>query len=414
MRTYASGIGKDAIRSNNMHAVLECIYHNAPISRRDIAKKVNLTSATITLLVSDLIQYGVLRECGETAEGIRAGRRIVQLDFNPDFGYTLGICLEAPSVSMVLSYFCGRSMKESFVIDKYDTEIMSDEGFMENLVQLAANFLQRQQNLKGSLRAIGISMPGHVDPISGISLNSYGIFPPRTNVAKTFEQRFGVPAFLDNNVRALAQAELLTPSQGTVNGLFVKQDPGFGCTVLLNGEVFEGAAFSSGEIGHAQIVNNGRRCICGKTGCLSTVVSTQALIRSAQDVLSPNTTPALWSACGGCAEAITVRDIVKSAEAGDHPIIVMLEEAAVLMERILESSLLLMDGDTVITFGSIFEGTWFSNRLQACFDHSFGEFRQIRVIPSGLAHADRWKGAVAVAQRKSLIPISSIICENQQ
>lgn len=413
MANTFSGIGKDAIKANNIHAILSCVYRNAPISRRDIARMIHLTPPTVTLLVAELLQCGILRECGEVNEGSRAGRKVVELDFNPHFGYLLGICIEPSGLSFALTSFCGGNIDDAYVIDRMTVENRyKKEELIPELLKLSDAFLGRQKNLEGQFCAIGISMTGHVDPDAGISLNSYGVLPPRTQVTAAFERRYGVPAFLDNNVRSLAQAELSAhPANETINGLFVKQDPGFGCTVLLNGEVYEGATNSSGEIGHTRVVDNGKPCICGKTGCLSTVVSTKSLIASAADVFSPSSTPSLWRECRGNLANMTVPALVRGAQAGDGPLVLLLDEAARLMESVLETSLLLLDGDSVIAFGPIFEDAWFFDRLREHLNASFGGFRSIHLMRSHLSDSDRWKGAVCIALRRYLGVVSAEINE---
>ena len=289
----------------------------------------------------------------------------------------------------------------------------SRDKLLPELLRLADAFVRKQVSLPGGLRAIGISMTGHVDPVAGISLNSYGVFPPRTQLAAAFERQFGVPTLVDNNVRSLALAEMAAyKADEMISGLFVKQDPGFGCTVLLGGEVYEGSSYSSGEIGHTRVVDNGKPCICGKTGCLSTIVSTEALTDSARAAFSPSTTPALWADCAGDSGRISVPAILRSARAGDVPVARMLDEAARLLEGVLETGLLLMDGDVVIAFGPLFEDEWFIERLRVCLNNSFGSFRKIELVHSRLSDKDRWKGAAAIAMHRCLGPISADICDN--
>lgn len=405
------GMGKDSIKANNMLAILNCIYKNAPVSRRDIARMVRLTPSTVTLLVAEMLQQGLLCEGDEVDAGPRAGRRMVQLGFDPRFGYLLGVCIEPARLSLSLTDMSGGDLGEKQAIDCEEAENKyAPEELLPALLALADAFLARQKNLRGRFCAVGVSVSGHVDPERGVSVNSYGVLPPKTDVAAVFEAHYGVPAFLDNNVRSLAQAEMaLAANSGAVNGLFIKQDPGFGCTVLLQGEVFEGAANSSGEVGHTRVVDRGRPCSCGKTGCLSTVVGTRALLEAAAAVLSPAATPRLWAASGGQKDALRVPMLVQSAAGGDGPVVLLLEEAARLMAGVLETSLLLMDGDCVITFGPLFAHEWFPQRLQQMLDESFGAFRRVRVIQSKLSDEERWKGAALSAQKRYLRVISAEI-----
>ncbi len=392
MTTRVGGIGKDAIKANNMFALLFGIYKNGPMSRRDLAKRVELTPSTVTLLVGEMIAYGLLREGQEIDEAPRAGRKMVPVEINPAFGVILGVCVEPGRLFLALSDLGGCALDHMAVKNTY-----GQDELLLALLDKARELISRQIR-PVRLCAIGISISGRVDPALGVSVDSYGILPPGTDVAQAFEDAFLAPSFLDNNVRSLAGAELALEKSGEdTSGLFIKHGPGFGCAVLLEGQLFEGARFSAGEIGHAKVIDHGLTCICGKTGCLSTVVSTEALIRGSQLSLSPASTPALWAATEGLAEAITVQALVQSAAAGDRPIMLILDEAARMMARAIETALLAMDGDQVITYGQIFKDDWFFDRLTSALNDSFGVFRSIRVIRSRLSDEDRWKGAVQVA-----------------
>lgn len=401
MTHRADGIAKDAIRANNIFAILARILKNGPTPRRDLAKQVGLTPATVTLLVADMIARGLLVERGEIDEGPRAGRRMVPVDIDHRFGYLLGVCVEPARLSLAISHLNGEPIAKRVLPSGY-----GQAELLERLLDLSGALL-RETRPEGRFCAVGVSISGYVDPDAGVSVDSYGVLPPGARVAEAFERRFGVPAFLDNNVRSLALAEIgMDRSRTGFSGLFIKHDPGFGCAVVLGGEVYEGATNRSGEIGHARVVENGRRCICGKTGCLSTVVGTEALVRGAATAFSPGATPALWRECAGLADRIDVPALVRCAAEGDAPIARMLAEAARAMARVLETTLLTVDGDTVVTFGSLFEDDWFFSLLGRELSESFGGFREIRMARSHVRDLDRWRGAVFIAQRRFLKAVS--------
>jgi len=402
MTNRADGIAKDAIRANNFFAILSRILKNGPMSRRDLSRQVGLTPGTVTLLVADMIASGLLVERGEIDDGPRAGRRMVLVDINHRYGYLLGVCIEPARLSLAISHLNG----EPIAIRVLPNACEGGE-LLERLLELS-DALLRENGPEGRFCAVGISISGYVDPAAGVSVNSYGVLPPGARVAEAFEKRFMVPAFLDNNVRSLALAEIgMDRSGADFSGLFIKHDPGFGCAVVLGGEVYEGETNRSGEIGHARVVENGRRCICGKTGCLSTVVGTEALLRGAEAAFSAGATPALWRECAGQPDRIDVPALVRCAAEGDAPIARLLAEAARAMARVLETTLLGVDGDTIITFGSLFEDDWFFSLLGRELSESFASFREIRMLRSRLRDADRWRGAVFIAQRKFLRAVSS-------
>lgn len=412
MNNLVSGIGKDSVKATNMCAILTCIYKNARMSRRDIAKTVGLTSSTVTMLVNEMLECGLLREGDVIDEGLRAGRRALELRINNDFGYILGISIEQDKLSWVLAPLSGIDLSHTGAhFTKSVGNGYSSGDLLPALLEITDSVLQTCK-LTGRFCAIGISVPGYVNPEEGISTNSFGVMLPNTNLRAIFEERYQVATFVYNNVRGLASADIGMRQQETpINGLFLKQDPGLGCTMLLNGQVYEGANYFAGEIGHVQVVENGKRCSCGRNGCLTTVVGTNYLLEAAGVALSPSATPVLWRLSQGDTEKLTIKMLLESAEKKDAPIYRIIDEAARLLAGVLETSLLLMDGNTIILFGRLFESDWFVDLLHEYLDRRMGSFRRVQILPSLVPEAERWKGAVQIAMQKYIPVISREISD---
>lgn len=403
MNNLISGIGKDSVKSTNMCAILSCIYKNAQISRRDIAKAVGLTSSTVTTLVNEMLECGLLQEGNIIDEGLRAGRRALELRINGNFGYILGICIEQDKLSWALAPISGSNLSQTSAhFTRSVDNVYSSSELIPALLEITDSFLQTCE-AAGRFCAIGISVPGYVNPEEGISTNSFGVMPPNSNLRAIFENRYHVETFVYNNVRGLASADIGMRQQGTpINGLFLKQDPGLGCAVLLNGQVYEGANYFAGEIGHVQVIENGKRCSCGRNGCLTTVVGTKYMFEAAAVALSPSATPVLWALSQGNTEKLTIKMLLESAEKRDAPIYRIIDEAARLLAGVLETSLLLVDGNAIILFGHLFESDWFITLLRGYIERRMGSFRQVEILSSLVPEADRWKGAVQIAMQKYL------------
>ncbi len=111
----------------------------------------------------------------------------------------------------------------------------------------------------GPVRAIGISCGGPLDSTAGVILS-----PPnlpkwdRVHVTDFFTERFGVPAFLQNDANACALAEWkYGAGRGSRNLIFCTMGTGFGCGLILNGKLYEGANGNAGELGHVRLTPDG-------------------------------------------------------------------------------------------------------------------------------------------------------------
>lgn len=414
MDSVFNGIGKNSVKANNMSAILNCIYMKAPISRRDIAKMTGLTPSTVTTLVNEMMDYGVLREGGMIDEGPRTGRRALNLEFNASFGYILGVCIEQAKISLALTPIVGNDLTDVHVYGKKSVEnTYQGDELVPELLNMLDQFLEEYAP-KGRFCAIGVSVTGHADPKKGISTNSFGVLPSGTRLKEIFEERYGVVTFVYNNVHSLALADMgMRRDESPINGLFLKQDPGLGCTLMINGQIHEGVNNFAGEIGHTRVLKNGKRCSCGRTGCLTTVVGTKYLLEAAGIALSPSSTPALWALSKGKIEDLTIKMLLASAERNDKPIQIIVDEALRLLANVIETCLLLLDGDTVILFGPLFESEWVIKNLRDDIDKEFGDFREIRIMRSMISDSDRWKGAVHIALQNYIPVIGQEISDRE-
>ncbi len=95
---------------------------------------------------------------------------------------------------------------------------------------------------------------------------------------------------------------------------------------MLNGRLHYGDGSGAGEIGHVRVVENGRPCLCGQTGCLETVTSTRAIIARARAIAIEDPNSILQQFITA-PEEITTEIILQAYEAGDEAIRELLIES---------------------------------------------------------------------------------------
>ena len=88
----------------------------------------------------------------------------------------------------------------------------------------------------------------------------------------------------DANAGALAEAAF-GAGVGYRNVLYVTIGTGIGAGVVIGGKVIAGAHGAAGEIGHVSVAKGGRRCSCGRRGCLEQYASATGIVRVANDIL---------------------------------------------------------------------------------------------------------------------------------
>ncbi|HCE46825.1 MAG TPA: hypothetical protein DET40_25035 [Lentisphaeria bacterium] len=130
------------------------------------------------------------------------------------------------------------------------------------------------------VESIGIAVPSAIDPDTGDALHSPALGWINQPLRKRFQQIFRKKIFLENDVNCGTLAEFragAAKGYGTVVGYFV--GTGLGGGIIINGKLHTGVRGSAGELGHEIIEYRGRKCGCGKLGCIEAYCSKTAFCR---------------------------------------------------------------------------------------------------------------------------------------
>lgn len=117
---------------------------------------------------------------------------------------------------------------------------------------------------------VGIGAGGQIDPVTGDVVHATEILPGWTGqpLARAFADAFGVPAFADNDVNALAEGELrFGAGKGCRSLVFLALGTGVGGAVVVDGRVVHGPRGAGGELGHLLLYppdRNLERCANGE------------------------------------------------------------------------------------------------------------------------------------------------------
>lgn len=119
------------------------------------------------------------------------------------------------------------------------------------------------------VRAIGVSVGGPLDPVSGTILEPPNLPGWRVPIRSIMEDAFQAPVFVENDANAGALAEWRFGAGRGVDDLaFLTMGTGVGAGLIIGGRLHRGHRYLAGEVGHQIIVRGGRPCGCGKRGCL--------------------------------------------------------------------------------------------------------------------------------------------------
>ncbi len=155
---------------------------------------------------------------------------------------------------------------------------------------------------------IGLGVPGIIDAAAGRVGAEVPHVPELAGqpLAAIVRERFGRPAFVDNDVNALALAEwTFGAARGARSLVLLALGTGLGAGIVLDGRLIRGVAGFGGELGHSPVKFDGRPCWCGGRGCLAVYASGRGIGEAARARVAGHPDERLFSAAGGDLMQIT-------------------------------------------------------------------------------------------------------------
>ena len=302
------------VKSFNKHAALDLIRFSATgLSRTDIADKMGLTRAAVSLIVNDLLENKIILEA--ESRSAPSGRPPVVLEINPERGLVGAIDMGATHVSIALADFTARILQETeFPFDIKDGPKVCLEQANQNLLKL----LESQGLTLSKLSAVGVGVPGPVITESGMV-----VAPPimpgwdRYPILAILKEMWGCPVTLNNDAELGALGEwAYGAGRGEKNIAYIKVGSGIGAGLILNRQIYGGTNGAAGEIGHLTIDENGPLCNCGNHGCLEAFAGGHAIAKQGQALVQSGKRTLLSSLP---LEKITAHAVAEAARRGDLP-----------------------------------------------------------------------------------------------
>jgi predicted NBD/HSP70 family sugar kinase len=285
----------DSMRARNLEVVLGAVTRGGPLTRAALAEVTGLTKSTVSKLVGDLVDAGLLAETGPARAGER-GR---------------------PGVAVVLSGARVASMGLEINVDYLAVRVLDLTG----VVRFAArrerdNRGSRPKKVLGELQALavdaltethrlGLEVAGAVLAVSGPVGDGVLFSAPNLgwqDVRPADLLRLPIPVELDNEANLAALGELWY-GDGERDFLYVSGEVGIGAGLVVNGRLFSGATGLAGELGHVVVAPDGPACRCGGSGCLETYAGQEALLTAGNALSVPALLTALERGDGTALEA---------------------------------------------------------------------------------------------------------------
>jgi glucokinase len=197
--------------------------------------------------------------------------------------------------------------------------------------------------------AVGIGVPGRVDPLTGIVSMAVNLGWHQLPLRDRLEAILGVPCAIENDVRAAAAGILDRRLLGDVEDfVYLSVGTGISAGVVLRGHVHRGIRGLAGEIGHIVVETGGPRCPCGLTGCLETIASGPAIGRAAAAAIAAGRTSVLPPS-----EDTSAAEVYAAAAAGDALGREIVGRAGASLARAIHALVMTYDVERILLGGGV-------------------------------------------------------------
>jgi predicted NBD/HSP70 family sugar kinase len=267
------------VRATNLAVVLRHLRLHAPCSRADIAAATGLNKATVSSLVTDLIDRRLVREIGMTENRIGRPATMLVLDGSPYAA--IGLEVNADYLTAVALDLAGErllSWRRSF------TGPASSPGqAIASLAALAKRAVAKMAREQRRVLGLTVGVPGLVDADGVVEL-APNIGWKQVDLRKSLLSALNEPAYpllVDNDANLAVMAEQRFGGHGSANLVALTGGAGIGAGIITDGRLLRGGRGFAGEFGHLPLAADGPSCSCGRRGCLESLAGLGAIIRAA-------------------------------------------------------------------------------------------------------------------------------------
>jgi N-acetylglucosamine repressor len=332
------------------------VLRNGAVSRAEVVRTTGLSPATVSSIVSELMESGLVNEIGQGKS--RGGRPPLVLRINDERNYAVGVKIMRPGIFIVVTDIRAEVLYSEMVELDWgpvtDDRTLSARGphepssVLERICVAIEEAAARAGVGMSKVVGIGIGLSGLIEPGTGTCRYTPLFGWTDVQVAAPIAKRLERPVMLENDCNALTVAEQwFGRGQGVDDFVVVAVGEGVGAGIVIDGNLYRGADGAAGEIGHLPVAGATLQCSCGRSGCLEAVSSEGAVIAYVEGAIAEGETSSL-SAKG--LSNITIEGVAIAAEAGDAVATAALQRAGHMLGLGIAALVNLLNPRSVILF----------------------------------------------------------------
>ena len=304
------------LRRDNRSVLLWSLFFTQPCSRQDLSWATGLSAGSVSNVVRELIDDGIVTEAGSVDSDGGRPRALLRMD--PDYGRVIGVDVGETRIRVEM-FDTTMTMRASadYALDpqEHGIDVVADR-VRAGLASVLADGNCAASRVLG----VGIGVPGVVEHDGAEALvyaQTYGW--DAVPLGRLLRTAGDFPLYIDNGAKTMGQAELwFGAGRGARQAVVCLMGSGLGASIVT-GTPGLGGTSASLEWGHTTVEVGGRSCRCGSHGCLEAYVGAGAILDRYGRSLS------------GEDEESALASLVAAADEADEQAVRILDETALYL-----------------------------------------------------------------------------------
>ncbi|WP_202303957.1 ROK family protein [Dryocola clanedunensis] len=313
---HSSGLNNQRVRHLNRQTLLKLVWQHKRLSKSQFAQLTGLSIPAVSKILEELVTDGKLSHSAENLSnrGINSG----SYQIPPEGDYIL--CMNVTPTS-IESQLCNAQLSALGNFERIQVNAMTPQA----LLAAIEGIWQQQRKVWPKQRInLALGIHGQVDPVTGVSQTMpQAPWREPLEIKYLLEEKLGITVRLDNDCVMLALAEKWQNPGNRQDFCVINVDYGIGSSFVINGQIYRGSLYGSGQIGHTIVNPDGMACNCGRYGCLETVASLSALKKQARIWLKSQPDSQLRDP-----DSVTATQLISAWHEGDEQVRRWVENAA--------------------------------------------------------------------------------------
>ncbi|WP_079913480.1 ROK family transcriptional regulator [Paenibacillus sp. 32352] len=327
-------------------AILQMLRVHGPMSRIELTQMTDLSRATISVTINELIELGLVHET--VLRQSTGGRPATNLELVPYSHMILGADLNHQTWTLGAFDLLGNTIEKKQI----SFSPLTPEAAVQALVCEIPDFIKQID--KSPIPLLGVGVPGLVDTHNGLLRSSAVMGWQQVELGSMLEKALGWPTVVLNRSRARGLSECrYGAGKDYQHMIYIGIDSGIGAGIYVHRELIHGALGGAGEIGHTTVDVDGPLCPCGNNGCLQMMSAAPAMELEARKLLRMGTPSSLHMQPGFDLQMLKAEDICHAAEQGDELASQVVHNAATYLGITMANLVNLLNPEAIILGGSI-------------------------------------------------------------